>query len=162
MKKKKKKMIDKDPVYKFLCLKSNEYLPQKSTELDTGYDVKACLDKSIVLDNKGVYFINLGIKAFCPEGWWLELRPRSSSFAKKNLDSLYGVIDEGYEGELLYCCRYTGESPLIINDKDKIGQLIPVKRVNMVVKEVTKEEYEMLSSNRKNNRKEGGFGSTGV
>jgi len=102
---------------------------------------------------------------FAPEGWWMELRPRSSTFAKKRLHSLYGVIDEDYEGECLFACQYIPDICTLGNDLkiefgEAIGQIVPVRRQEMIVEAITEEEYQKLVATRKFNRGAGGFGST--
>lgn len=154
-----------------------DFLPTRATDRSAGWDVKAAFKNKEVL--KLYPFetakIPLGFRGFCPEGWWYELKPRSSSFAKKNLHCLYGTIDCDFEGELLlacqyipkrqgsYCsvCHFDNDNPLIINFGDALGQIIPVKRQEMIVTEVTNEEYDELCKNRKGSRGAGGFGSTG-
>src|SRR5271157_2299003 len=105
------------PVYKFAIregLARNEisFLPTRGTPKSTGWDVRAALniwEKEIYIRPGEYVKIPLGFRAFCPEGWWFELRPRSSSFGKKNLHALYGVIDEDYEGQLLFAAQYLPE-----------------------------------------------------
>jgi dUTPase len=94
----------------------------------------------------------------------MELRPRSSSFAKKNLHALYGVIDEDYEGQCVFAAQYLPEKStdyLVIQEGEAIGQIIPVRREEMIVERVTNEEYEKLCKGRQATRGSGGFGSTG-
>jgi dUTPase len=94
----------------------------------------------------------------------MELRPRSSSFAKKNLHALYGVIDEDYEGNCVFAAQYIPHDytvALEIQEGEAIGQIIPVKRQEMIVERVTNEEYEKLCKGRQATRGSGGFGSTG-
>jgi len=67
----------------------------------------------------------------------------------------------GFQGELMFCCKYTGPLPEIrVNHGDAIGQLIPVKRVEMDAEEISQEEYDILCAERNGERGEGGFGST--
>ena len=154
------------PLFKFLVEKNQgNLLPRKAHANDTGWDVFSRLEEIIL--RPGQYAkIPLGFRVFAPEGWWLELRPRSSTFVKKQLHALYGVIDEGYENELVFACQYIPDinamgQDLVIRNGDAIGQLVPVKRQEMIVEEITEEEYQRLVSQRRGSRGTGGFGSTG-
>ena len=62
----------------------NTFLPIRSTDTDTGWDVR-CADPNGVELHHGQYgIIPLGFRVFSPDGWWLKLVPRSSTFIKKN------------------------------------------------------------------------------
>jgi len=160
-----------------------DFLPTRATSRSAGWDVKAAFKdiKLLKLYPFETAKIPLGFRGFCPEGWWYELKPRSSTFGKKNMHCLYGTIDEDYEGELLLACQYIppqlnrpweefeyygmisaefDSKPLVINFGDALGQIIPVKRQEMIVMEVTNEEYDELCRNRQGTRGAGGFGST--
>ena len=171
------------PEFKFALRKdlSNnpEFIPARATETDTGWDVRCAEHSGLVVKPFQYVKIRLGFRVFSPEGWWLELRPRSSSHAKKHLNCLYGVIDSEYENELILSAQYlppldcledhsygflgfdNDEPRLNINFGDKIGQIIPVKRKVMTVEEVTNEEFDKLCAERGGKRGSGGFGSTG-
>jgi len=153
------------PKFKF-CVDpdlSGDYLPTKGSEKATGWDVRS----AATFDISGRQYIKipLGFRVFAPEGWWLELRPRSSTFAKKELHALYGVIDEDYEGQVLFACQFIPPEgfcgTIRIKAGDAIGQLVPVKRQEMIVERVTNEEFEILCKSRNTARGSGGFGSTG-
>lgn len=152
------------PIFRFALNEglSDLYLPSKGSERATGWDVKSAEDIYI---NAGDYVkIPLGFRMFCPEGWWMELRPRSSSFAKKNLHALYGVIDEDYEGQCVFAAQYLpadNKSALQIKAGEAIGQMIPIKRQEMIVERISNEEYEIFCKERNTKRGSGGFGSTG-
>lgn len=157
------------PLFQFALredLKGNpEFLPTKIESSDTGWDVR-CADRDGALFNGFEHkLISLGIRMFAPKGWWLELRPRSSSHAKKHLHCLYGVIDEGYEKELQFSCQLIASdylpTPLYIPFGERIGQVIPVERQSMVVLPVDNEEFDRLCKERGGQRGTGGFGSSG-
>lgn len=165
-------MTDVIPTYKFALNEGLDasFLPTRGTELATGWDVRAA---ETVLIRDGEYAkIKLGFRAFCPPGWWLELRPRSSSFTKKNLNVLYGVIDEDFSGSMIFACKFNPDPQshipntqlsLSILKGEAIGQLIPVRRQEMIVEQVSSEEYDMLVKQRGGTRlvgDAGGFGST--
>lgn len=149
------------PTFRFALSEGllDKFLPTKGSEKATGWDVCAAETFSIA---PGDYVkIPLGFRVFAEDGWWLELRPRSSTFGKKHLHALYGVIDEDYEGQCLFACHLPrSEQPLIIEGGEAIGQIIPVKRQEMLVEKVSNEEYAKLIQQRNFSRGEGGFGST--
>src|SRR5579871_1231548 len=112
-----------------------KFLPTKATDKATGWDVRAAFEdrKSIVLRPGQKVLIPLGVRSFCPENWWYELKPRSSSFTKKALSCLIGTIDEDYEGQLMLACQYLPDinslgKDLVIEFGDALGQIIPKKR----------------------------------
>jgi len=186
------------PIYKFAIREDlkdveDQFIPTKAEPHASGWDVKAAQQdrKPIILSPFEYAKIDLGIRAFCPQGYWFELKPRSSTFGKKNLHALYGTIDEGYEGTLLFACQYiplinptcisyaTGQEGYYGNETkdeivyasegqtitikfgDAIGQIIPVKRQEMGVMKISNEEYDKLCKQRGGKRGAGGFGSTG-
>lgn len=140
-------------------------LPKKSEELSTGYDVfNAGAD--LIIKPHEYKLIPLGFKSFLPEGWWLYLAPRSSTHAKKHMHTLYGVIDESYEGLWYFSAQFIPSNcsvnqELKINHGDAIAQIIVMPRYSMNIEEVSNEEYNNLCKNRGAKRGEGGFGSTG-
>jgi dUTPase len=188
-------LIEK-PIFKFALredLKNEkQFLPSRTESKATCWDVKAAFPdrNSLVLKPFQRVLIPLGFRTFCPEGWWFRLNPRSSTYGKKHLGSLYGIIDETYEGELLFACQYLPElvfekdttyednshfgivqktnikwdscfeKTLTIEFGDSIGQIYPVKRDEMIVEEVSNEEYDLLCKNRQGERGIGGFGSS--
>jgi len=166
------------PTYKFALredLKDHpEFLPTRAEPLASGWDVRCAEPNGVILNPGQKAKIRLGFRGFCPPGWWYELKVRSSSFAKKDLHSLYGTIDEGFEGELLLAVQFIPEwnnlpyghisfnqsNTLNINFGEPIAQIIPVKRQEMNVELISNQEYDRLSAERNSVRKAGGFGST--
>lgn len=182
---------NKLPVFKFALREDladdERFLPTRAEPKATGYDVRAAFpDKQPLLLKPFDYAkIPLGVRGFCPDGWWYEIKPRSSTFAKKFCHALYGTVDETYEGELIFACQYIppvlfnlhkgqkdwGKIPewyapstldiLKIDFGDAVGQLIPIKRQEMTVQKISNEEIELEYKNRNAIRGAGGFGSTG-
>lgn len=151
-----------------------QFLPTRATELSSGYDVRAAFEnKQDLLIKCGEYVkIPLGIRAAAPKGWWLQLHPRSSTFAKKNLHSLIGIIDYDYTGQIFFAAqlvcdnsKISSSDTLTIKYGEQIGQLLPMKLETMKVSEMSNEDFDKLSQERQQftSRKigeEGGFGST--
>lgn len=157
------------PEYKFALREDiknhKEFLPTRAEPFATGYDVRAALpngEKALILKPGDYFKIPLGFRALPPEGWWFELHPRSSSFAKKFMHNLIGIIDEHYSQEVMFAGQYLPNSDknLEIKFGEAIGQIVPIKRVNISIYELENEEYDDLCKQRMAIRK-GGFGSTG-
>jgi dUTPase len=169
------------PVYKFAIREDLkdcdiDFLPKRAEPKATGWDVKAAfVDKKELIIKPFQYFkIPLGFRAFCPEGWWLELRPRSSTHGKKHLSCLYGVVDETYEGQLFLSLQYIPNvidwefydvldpvNNIKIEFGEAIAQIVPFKRKMMFTEEISNEQYDRLCVERNACRGSGGFGSTG-
>jgi len=158
------------PTFKFALREDikNEmfFLPTKGEPFATGWDVRAAFaDKKDLILRPGQYFkIPLGFRSFLPEGWWFQLHPRSSSFGKKYMHNLVGIIDEHYPDEVLFAGQYLPDTRSMGNDLtikwgDAIGQIVPIKRQEMVVKPISNEECDDLYKKR-NSIRQGGFGST--
>jgi len=157
-----------NPVFKFAIREdlqdmSSTFLPKRAEPFATGWDVCAAFpDRKAVILQPGQYVkIPLGFRAFCPDGWWFQLNPRSSTFTKKNMHALIGVIDEHFPLEVLFAAQYlpSDNFNLVINFGDPIAQIIPIKRNEMTVENISNEEIDDLYSKRKSIRT-GGFGST--
>jgi deoxyuridine 5'-triphosphate nucleotidohydrolase len=156
------------PIFRFALTKGCEpfeFLPRRGTPQSTGWDVRSASEEPVVLRAGQYVKIPLGFRMFSPPGWWMEIRPRSSTFAKKQLHCLYGVIDEDYEGEMVFACQYIPDvsslgKDVTINYGDAIGQIIPIRRQEMKVERVSNEEYDALCQERNHSRGSGGFGST--
>lgn len=160
------------PVYKF-CLRNDlkddkRFLPCKSEKLASGWDVRCAEKEGIVLKPFDRVKIDLGFKVVCPDGWWLSLNPRSSSFTNRKLHCLYGIIDESFSGTLKFACQFIPElngferfrGELEIKFGEAIGQLLPVRRQEMVVEEINEEELMNLHSMKLGNRDPEGFGGS--
>lgn len=170
------------PIFKFAIREDLQdcyetFLPKQAESLSTGYDVRAAFKdrKTRIVYPFDYILIPLGFRAFCPNGWWYELKPRSSTFVKKQFHCLYGTIDQTYENELILAAQYIPESlgqtsrfgskldffgKIEINFGDAIGQIIPVKRQEMIIESISNDEYDNLCKNRNATRGTGGFGST--
>ena len=146
------------------------FIPEKSEDLSTGYDVRnAGPDIELCPFQKAL--IPLGFRAYIPEGLYFELYPRSSTFHKKSIHSLYGVIDESYENYWYFACQYIPQYKdfkaatkinTIIAHGDRIAQIILRKRYDFNPKEISDEQFQKMVEERGAKRGLGGFGSTGI
>ena len=169
------------PTYKFaitnsliaICQDSEfepeDFLPTRSEPDASGWDVRCADPNGVELKDGCYYKIPLGFRSFCPSGWWAELNPRSSSFIKRHLHSLYGKIDETYPDEWFFLCQYIADAceiqsknhPLRIEFGDRIGQVMPVRRQDMIREVISNDMMDEEIKNRDATRK-GGLGSTGT
>jgi dUTPase len=142
--------ICETPIFQF-CLAdgaTKEYLPKQGEDMATGYDVRAFIPHALVLNAGDKAIIPLGLRCFSPQGWWLALESRSSTFAKFDLLSLDGIIDTAYEGSIGFVCRYFptpgGSLTMTIAPGQRLGQLVPFRRQEMLVESISQEEFDFL------------------
>ena len=89
------------------------------------------------------------------EDYEVQIRPRSGLAAKKGITVLNtpGTIDSDYRGEIKIILFNHGKEDFIINNKDRVAQ--------MILTPVIKMEFEETDNLPDTLRGEGGFGSTG-
>lgn len=134
-------------------LSDNAVLPQKAHSGDLGYDLYANQGAAIFPNETKV--VKTGIAIQFPAGYGGFIKDRSSVATKKGLFTVAGVIDNGYIGEICIAL-YNGTDSLIhVAPGDKIAQLVLIPTVNFEIEEVD----ELISADE---RKDGGFGSTGM
>jgi len=96
-----------------------------------------------------------GLSVAVPEGFELQLRPRSGLALKHGvtLPNTPATIDSDYRGELQVILINLGSEPFVIHRGDRIAQAL-VQRVEVV-------EFVEVSKLPESGRGAGGFGSTG-
>ena len=130
-------------------------LPTYKTKGASGMDVVALIKKPIVLLPGKSCLVPTGISVAFSEEYEIQIRPRSGLAAKNNITVLNtpGTIDSDYRGEVKIILFNHGSNQFIINNKDRIAQMILIPLYKMEL-----EEVEILPNTL---RGEGGFGSTG-
>ena len=136
--------------------KGSNQLPQYSTPLSAGMDVRADNDEPIVLEPLQRALVPTGLYLEIPAGYEVQVRPRSGLAAKKGLTVLNspGTIDADYRGEVKVILVNLSSEPFTVTKGERIAQLVLAKHET-----IEWEEVEELSESL---RAEGGFGSTGV
>jgi len=136
-------------------LSSKVELPKYKTEGSSGLDLMAFIEKSIKLNPKESVLVPTGISIAIAEDLEIQIRPRSGLAAKSNISVLNtpGTIDSDYRGEIKVILFNHGKNEFIINNKDRIAQ--------MVLAPIIKAEFEEVDELPDTIRGEGGFGSTG-
>ena len=130
-------------------------LPKYKTDGSSGMDLMAFLSKPISIMPQKSELIPTGLSIAIPDNTEVQIRPRSGLAAKNNISVLNtpGTIDSDYRGELKVILYNHGSEEFIVNNDDRIAQMILVPIIK-----ATFEEVENLPETI---RGEGGFGSTG-
>ena len=136
-------------------LKPSVKLPSYKTNGASGMDLMAHIDKSIELKPGESCLIPTGLSVAFPKEYEIQIRPRSGLAAKSNISVLNtpGTIDSDYRGEIKIILFNHGSENFIINNKDRVAQMVLTPIIKMELEE-TKELPESV-------RGEEGFGSTG-
>ena len=136
-------------------LDSSVELPTYKTNGASGMDLMAFINEPMTLKPKKSCLVPTGISVAFPGEFEIQIRPRSGLAAKNNISVLNtpGTIDSDYRGEIKVILYNHGNTDFLINNKDRIAQMIltPVIKMNL-------EETDTLPETV---RGEGGFGSTG-
>jgi dUTP pyrophosphatase len=135
---------------------SKHATPNYETEGAAGMDLRANIETAIVLKPLERTIVKTGLFIALPIGFEAQVRPRSGLAAKKGITVLNapGTVDADYRGEIGVILVNLSNEAFVINDGERIAQLIIAKHERINWKEVT-----VLS---KTDRGGGGFGSTGV
>ena len=130
-------------------------LPSYKTNGASGMDLMAFTEKPISLEPGKSCLVPTGLSVAFPEKYEIQIRPRSGLAAKNNISILNtpGTIDSDYRGELKIILFNHGGENFIINNKDRVAQ--------MVLTPIIKMELEEIDELPGSVRGKGGFGSTG-
>ncbi|MGZ3775451.1 MAG: dUTP diphosphatase [Pseudobdellovibrionaceae bacterium] len=130
-------------------------LPQYQSLGASGFDVRAQLSGSVILNPGERALIPTGLSFEIPLGYEIQARPRSGWAAKSGLTVLNtpGTIDADYRGEVKIIVINLGNESVTINDQDRCAQL--------VIAPVYQAQFEVVSDLNSTERGIGGFGSTG-
>ena len=130
-------------------------IPSYKTKGASGMDLMAFIDQPIKLAPKSSCLVPTGLSVAFSKDYEIQIRPRSGLAAKNNISVLNtpGTIDSDYRGEIKIILFNHGNKNFIINNKDRVAQmiLIPVHKMDL-------EEVDNLPNTL---RGEDGFGSTG-
>lgn len=133
----------------------NVTLPKYETEGSAGLDVRANITEPIVLKSLERVLIPTGLKIAIPEGYEVQVRPRSGLAIKYGITMLNspGTIDSDYRGEIKVIAVNLSNETYTIEPNERIAQLVLNK-----VEQIEFVEVDELDAT---NRGEGGFGHTG-
>lgn len=130
-------------------------VPEYSTEGASGADIRAFLDAPIIVPAGGRKLVPTGITVEIPEGYEIQVRPRSGLAVKHGITVMNtpGTIDSDYRGEIGIVLFNSGTESFVVENGDRIAQL--------VLASVPRAKYILTESLSDTKRSSGGYGSTG-
>ena len=131
-------------------------LPAYETEGASGMDLRAFLKEPMILKPMERALVPTGLFIQLPEGVEAQVRARSGLAIRHGVGLVNGIgtVDSDYRGELLIPMINWGSEDFVINDGDRIAQ--------MVICRYERAELEKVDELEDSARGEGGFGHTGV
>tara|TARA_B110001452_G_scaffold12799_1_gene10573 strand:+ start:132 stop:572 length:441 start_codon:yes stop_codon:yes gene_type:complete len=130
--------------------------PKYETSGSSGMDIAAYLKQDISVNPGDKAMVPTGFSLSIPQGYEVQIRPRSGLAAKKGITILNtpGTIDSDYRGEIKIILINLSKDMFVIKNGERIAQMVvcPVEQVSL-------EEVEELSDT---DRGKDGFGSTGT
>lgn len=136
--------------------KSHHPLPSFATKQSAGMDLRANLERPIVLKPMQRMLVHTGLFMALPIGYEAQIRPRSGLALKHGITVLNspGTIDADYRGELMVLLINLSDADFTINDGERIAQ--------MVVTRHEQPTLELVDALDETERGTGGYGHTGV
>ncbi|MDD2225685.1 MAG: dUTP diphosphatase [Dysgonamonadaceae bacterium] len=134
---------------------SKHPLPAYATLHSAGMDLRANIDKPIVLKPLQRTLVPTGLYIQLPDGYEAQIRPRSGLAIKHGISVVNspGTIDADYRGEICAILINLSDKEFTINDGDRICQ--------MVITEHSRVEWQEVGELDETDRGSGGFGHTG-
>ena len=133
----------------------NGELPDYSTPLSAGMDLRAHIKAPVTLKTLERKIIPTGLSIALPEGYEAQVRPRSGLAVKHGISVLNapGTIDADYRGVIGVILINLSQEDFIISPQERIAQL--------VISKFSKVKWQIVKALPYSERGEGGFGSTG-
>lgn len=146
----------------FVYKETNNDLPKYSTPYSAGMDLRANLDKDVILQSGETKLIDTGICVRIPNGYKIQITPRSGIALKHSVTVLNapGIIDSDFKSKIGVILINHGKEPFTIKNGDRIAQMILTKYERIEWEEIIDlsefiDKFDLSS-------RDGGFGSTGI
>ena len=136
--------------------KGRQPLPEYATAQSAGLDLRANIEEAIVLNPMERKLVGTGLFMALPPGYEAQVRPRSGLALKHGITVLNspGTIDADYRGELKVLLVNLSNEPFVVNEGERIAQLVIAKH--------EKAEFKLVEELDDTERGAGGYGRTGV
>ena len=130
-------------------------LPVYKTSGASGMDLMAFIEEQIKIAPNSSYLVPTGLSMALSEDYEVQIRPRSGLAANNSITVLNtpGTIDSDYRGEIKIILFNHGKVDFIVNNKDRVAQ--------MILTPIVKMELEETNNLPDTLRGQSGFGSTG-
>jgi dUTP pyrophosphatase len=135
---------------------SDNPLPSYATSGSAGMDIRANLEHPLTLEPLERFLTPTGLFIELPESYEAQIRPRSGMALKQGITCLNspGTVDSDYRGELKVILINLSDTAHVINNGDRIAQ--------MIIAKTEKAEFNLVLELSETSRGDGGFGHTGV
>lgn len=132
-----------------------QQLPQYATAGSAGMDLRADIDKPIVLKPLERKLIPTGLKIALPVGYEAQIRPRSGLAIKYGVTVLNspGTIDADFRGEVCVILVNLSNNDFVVNPSERIAQMVVAKHEQV--------DFQIVETLDETERGDGGFGHTG-
>ena len=136
--------------------KGTQQIPEYATPQSAGMDLRANIEKPILLKSLDRALIPTGLHIALPEGYEAQIRPRSGLALKKGITCLNtpGTIDADYRGDVGVILVNLSREDFVVEPGERIAQ--------MIIGKFDQVEWEVVDSLDETERGEGGFGHTGI
>lgn len=134
---------------------SKHALPEYATAHAAGLDLKANISEAITLKPLQRQLVPTGLFIELPVGFEAQIRPRSGLAFKNGITVLNspGTIDADYRGEVKVLLVNLSDTDFVINDGERIAQMVIAKHETV--------SWQLVTELENSERGAGGFGSTG-
>ena len=136
--------------------KGTQQIPEYATPQSAGMDLRANIEKPILLKSLDRALIPTGLHIALPEGYEAQIRPRSGLALKKGVTCLNtpGTIDADYRGDVGVILVNLSREDFVVQPGERIAQ--------MIIGKFDQVEWEVVEELDETERGEGGYGHTGV
>lgn len=136
--------------------KGTQQIPAYATPQSAGMDLRANIEKPILLKSLDRKLIPTGLHIALPEGYEAQIRPRSGLAIKHGITCLNtpGTIDSDYRGDVGVILINLSNEDFVVQPGERIAQ--------MIIGKFEHAELEVVNELDETERGEGGFGHTGV
>ncbi|NDD63432.1 MAG: dUTP diphosphatase [Acidobacteria bacterium] len=143
-------MSDLPPI-RVRAVREGARLPLRATPWSAGADLHAIDGVRLAPGERRL--VPTGISVEIPSGYYGRIAPRSGLAVRHGIDTLAGVVDSDYRGEINVLLVNLGDAPVELSGGERIAQLI--------VEQAAPSEFMWAETLADSVRGDGGFGSTG-